>query len=90
MFLVIQTGTIAAVAVAFAKFLGVLAPAIATDNYLIAPIRIGGGYAISLSTGQLVAVLLIFLLTWTNTRGLELGKLVQNVLPSPKPRLYWH
>src|SRR3954467_3500360 len=67
-FLVIQTGTIAAVAVAFAKFLGVLAPSIATDNYLVAPIRIGGGYAISLSTEQLVAVLLIFLLTWTNTR----------------------
>ena len=52
-FLVIQTGTIAAVAVAFAKFLGVLAPAIATENYLIAPIQIGGGYAISLSTEQL-------------------------------------
>ena len=62
-FLVIQTGTIAAVAVAFAKFLGVLAPAIATENYLIAPIQVGGGYAISLSTEQLVAVLLIFLLT---------------------------
>jgi len=83
-FLVIQTGTIAAVAVAFAKFLGVLAPAIATGNYLVAPIRIGGGYAISLSTEQLVAVLLIFLLTWTNTRGLELGKVVQNVFTSAK------
>jgi APA family basic amino acid/polyamine antiporter len=83
-FLVIQTGTIAAVAVAFAKFLGVLAPAIATENYLIAPIRIGGGYAISLSTEQLIAVLLIFLLTWTNTRGLELGKLVQNIFTFAK------
>jgi basic amino acid/polyamine antiporter, APA family len=83
-FLVIQTGTIAAVAVAFAKFLGVLAPSIATDNYLVAPIRIGSGYAISLSTEQLVAVLLIFLLTWTNTRGLELGKFVQNVFTSAK------
>ena len=41
-FLVIQTGTIAAVAVAFAKFLGVLAPAIATENYLIAPVRLAG------------------------------------------------
>ena len=83
-FLVIQTGTIAAVAVAFAKFLGVLAPAIATENYLIAPIRIGSGFAISLSTEQLVAVLLIFLLTWTNTRGLELGKFVQNVFTFAK------
>ena len=83
-FLVIQTGTIAAVAVAFAKFLGVLAPAIAADNYLIAPIRVGGGYAISLSTEQLVAVLLIFLLSWSNTRGLELGKFVQNIFTFAK------
>ena len=83
-FLVIQTGTIAAVAVAFAKFLGVLAPAIANDNYLIAPIRVGGGYAISLSTEQLVAVLLIFLLSWSNTRGLELGKFVQNIFTFAK------
>ncbi|MDQ3313547.1 MAG: amino acid permease, partial [Verrucomicrobiota bacterium] len=77
-FLVIQTGTIAAVAVAFAKFTGVLVPAIATTNYLIAPIHLGRSYAISLSTEQLVAVAMILLLTWSNTRGLELGKLVQN------------
>ena len=83
-FVVIQTGTIAAVAVAFAKFLGVLVPAIATENYLIAPIRVGSGYAISLSTEQLVAIALIFLLTWTNTRGLELGKLVQNIFTLAK------
>ncbi|MFL6529207.1 MAG: APC family permease [Chthoniobacterales bacterium] len=77
-FLVIQTGTIAAVAVAFARFMGVLVPQISGGNYLIAPIHLGGGYAISLSTEQLVAVAMILLLTWTNTRGLELGKLVQN------------
>ena len=77
-FLVIQTGTIAAVAVAFAKFMGVLVPAVATNNYLVPPIHLGGGYAISLSTEQLVAVVVILLLTWSNTRGLELGKLVQN------------
>ena len=78
LFLVIQTGTIAAVAIAFAKFTGVFAPAIATDNFLISPIHLFGGYAISLSTEQLVAIALIGLLTWTNTRGLETGKLVQN------------
>lgn len=77
-FLVIQTGTIAAVAVAFAKFTGVIFPAIAPANYLIAPIDLGSGYAISLSSEQLLAVLMILLLTWSNTRGLELGKLVQN------------
>jgi APA family basic amino acid/polyamine antiporter len=83
LFLVIQTGTIAAVAIAFAKFTGVFAPAIATNNYLIAPIHLGG-YAISLSTEQLVAIALIVLLTWTNTRGLETGKLVQNTFTFAK------
>ena len=50
LFLVIQTGTIAAVGVAFARFLGVLVPGIAEDHYLIAPIHITTGYALSLST----------------------------------------
>jgi APA family basic amino acid/polyamine antiporter len=77
-FLVIQTGTIAAVAVAFARFTGVLVPGIAGTNYLIPPIHLGSSYAISLSTEQLLAVVMILFLTWTNTRGLELGKLVQN------------
>jgi len=77
-FLIIQTGTIAAVAVAFARFTGVLVPGIATSNYLVAPVHLGGSYAISVSTEQLVAVVMILLLTWSNTRGLELGKLVQN------------
>src|SRR3954466_7782279 len=78
LFLVIQTGTIAAVAIAFAKFTGVFAPSVAADNYFVRPIHLAGGYAISLSTEQLVAIALVLLLTWTNTRGLETGKLVQN------------
>src|SRR5213082_4305214 len=78
LFLVVQTGTIAAVAIAFARFLGVFAPRVAGDHYLIAPIVLLPGYAISLSTEQLVAILLIALLTFTNTRGLRIGKLVQN------------
>src|SRR5262249_39092782 len=86
LFLVVQTGTIAAVAIAFAKFLGVFVPAISTDNYLLTkqPILLSGGYAISLSTQQLVAIVLVALLTWTNTRGLKLGTLVQNVFTSVK------
>ncbi|MGH8094817.1 MAG: APC family permease [Chthoniobacterales bacterium] len=84
LFLVIQTGTIAAVAIAFAKFAGVFFPMIATEQYLFRPIRLFGAYAISLSTEQLVAVLLIFLLTWVNTRGLEIGKLVQNTFTLAK------
>ena len=55
LFLVIQTGTIAAVAVGFARYTGVLIPWVAESNYLIAPIRFGG-YALSLSTAQLVGL----------------------------------
>ena len=84
LFLVIQTGTIAAVAIAFAKFTGVFAPAIAANHYIVQPIPLVGGYAISLSTEQLVAVTLILLLTWTNTRGLETGKFVQNTFTFAK------
>ena len=69
-----------AVAIAFAKFAGVFVPGIANEHYLVRPIHLFGGYAISLSTEQLVAVLLILLLTWLNTRGLETGKLVQKLL----------
>jgi APA family basic amino acid/polyamine antiporter len=78
LFLVIQTGTIAAVAVGFARYIGQLWPAISESRYLIEPIRISSKYAISLSTAQLVGILMIALLTWMNTRGLRLGKLVQN------------
>ena len=83
LFLVIQTGTIAAVAIAFAKFLGVFLSAVSTDNYLIRPVSFGG-YAISLSSEQLAAIALILLLTWANTRGLEVGKLVQNTFTFAK------
>jgi APA family basic amino acid/polyamine antiporter len=84
LFLVIQTGTVAAVAVAFGRFLGILWPAVSESNYIVEPIRIGSGYAISLSTAQLVGVLLIALLTWMNTRGLKLGKFVQNTFTVTK------
>jgi len=84
LFLVIQTGTVAAVSVGFAKFLGVLWPRISVDNYIVAPIRVTSGYAISLSTAQLIGVLMIVLLTFMNTRGLRLGKLVQNVFTITK------
>ena len=84
LFLVIQTGTIAAVAIAFAKFLGVFAPGVSADHYWVAPIAIGNRYAVSLSTEQLTAVLLIVLLTWTNTRGLEVGRIVQNIFTLTK------
>ncbi|HME87830.1 MAG TPA: amino acid permease [Chthoniobacterales bacterium] len=87
LFLVIQTGTIAAVAVGFARYTGVLIPWFSESNYVIAPIRFGGwvsGYAISLSTAQLLGLAMIALLTFMNTRGLNLGKLVQNIFTTAK------
>jgi basic amino acid/polyamine antiporter, APA family len=84
LFMVIQTGTVAAVAVGFGRFLGVLWPSISESNYIISPIRISSGYAVSLSTAQLIGVLLIALLTWMNTRGLKLGKIVQNIFTVSK------
>jgi APA family basic amino acid/polyamine antiporter len=84
LFLIIQTGTIAAVAVAFARFLGVFTSLISPTHWIIPPIILSRNYAISLSTQQLVAILIIAFLTIVNTRGLELGKLIQNVFTSAK------
>jgi APA family basic amino acid/polyamine antiporter len=84
LFLVIQTGTIAAVAVGFARYMGVLWPRISEDKYLIEPFSIGGDYRLSLSTAQLVGVLMIALLTLVNMRGLHLGKLIQNIFTTAK------
>ena len=85
LFLVIQTATIAAVAVAFARYTGLFFPSISETNYLIEPIRVGSSsYAFSLSTAQLLGILMIALLTWMNTRGLKLGKLVQNTFTFAK------
>jgi APA family basic amino acid/polyamine antiporter len=87
LFLVIQTGTIAAVAVGFARYSGVLVPWFSESNYLIPPIRFGGwlsGYAVSLSTAQFLGLAMIALLTFMNTRGLNLGKLIQNIFTTAK------
>src|SRR6476660_3731134 len=84
LFLVIQTGTIAAVAVAFARFLGVFAESVSPTHWVIPPINLSSNYAISLSTQQLVAILIIAILTFLNTRGLRLGKMIQNVFTSAK------
>ena len=84
LFLVIQTGTIAAVAVGFARYLGVLLPAISPNAWVVHPIALGSKYAISLSVQQLVGVLMIVFLTFINTLGVRLGKLIQNVFTSAK------
>jgi len=84
LFLVIQSGTIAAVAVGFARYLGVLLPAISPQAWIVHPINLGSKYAISLSIQQLVGVLMIVVLTFTNTLGVRLGKLIQNIFTSAK------
>jgi basic amino acid/polyamine antiporter, APA family len=84
LFTVVQAGTIAAVAVAFAIFTGVLWPGVSQTFYLIHPLHISSGYAVSLSTAQLLAILVIVLLTWTNSRGLEYGRKVQNTFTLAK------
>jgi len=83
-FLVIQTGTIAAVAVGFARFLGVLIPGISPTAWIVPPVDLSDSYAVSLSTQQLVAILLLVVLTWLNTRGIKLGKWIQNTFTSAK------
>jgi len=85
-FLVIQTGTIAAVAIGFARYLDVLFQNVSeSKNYLIDPIHLGSsGYAISLSRAQLIGIVMILFLTWMNTRGLRLGKFVQNTFTVAK------
>jgi len=84
LFSVIETGTIAAVAVAFARFTGVVWPRISEENYLVNPVRISSHYALSLSTAQLLAIGVIVLLTFGNTLGLRYGKLIQNVFTVAK------
>jgi APA family basic amino acid/polyamine antiporter len=84
LFLVIETGTVAAVGVGFARYLGILWPRISENAYLISPIHLSSNYAVSLSTAQLIGVSIIALLTWSNARGIDYGKLVQNTFTSAK------
>ena len=78
LFLVIQTGTLAAVAVAFAKFTGVFFPWISAHN------RLAGVGAFGVSSQQLVAIAVLILLSWVNTRGVRTGARVQNVFTFAK------
>ncbi|HNV02612.1 MAG TPA: amino acid permease [Vicinamibacterales bacterium] len=84
LFTVIQTGTQAAVAIAFARYFGVLVPWISEQRYLVPPVHLSRGYAVSLSTTQFVGILSIALLTWTNSRGLRYGKIIQNLFTTAK------
>ncbi len=84
LFVVIQTGTIAAVAVAFGRFLGVLWPAITPDRYSWFPQldfnTAGAPVQLGLSPQRLIALISIWILTWINLRGIKEGKWVQTTL----------
>ncbi len=77
-FSVIQTGTIAAVGVAFSKFAAYLFPTLSEKNILFS----AGSF--SISAAQIVAILLIVLLTYSNTRGIKGGQIIQNVFTTTK------
>jgi basic amino acid/polyamine antiporter, APA family len=77
-FVVIQTGTIAAVAVAFAKYTGVFMPSVSAGNY------IAGSGKLGLTTQQLLAIAIVLVLTFVNTRGIRTGAIVQNVFTITK------
>jgi len=77
-FLVIQTGTIAAVAVAFAKFTGVLVPWFSEKHILLSV------FGLNVSAAQLLAIVSIIILTYINIQGVQAGKLVQNVFTIAK------
>ena len=93
LFLVIQTGTIAAVCVAFGKFLGVFFPTISTTHWLwhiahVPGISIGpmvlGNMEIGVNTANLTGIVIVFLLAFVNMFGVKLGSMIQNIFTSAK------
>ena len=93
LFLVIQTGTIAAVGVAFGKFLGIFFPAVSSSNWIlhlwkVPPIRVGpmllGNMDVGVNTQNLVAILLVVALSVINVFGVKLGALIQNIFTAAK------
>src|SRR6202046_5565230 len=93
LFLVIQTGTIAAVGVAFGKFLGIFVPSISSSNWIlhfwkVPPIRIGpmvlGNMDVGLNTQNLVAILVVVALSVINIFGVKTGAIIQNIFTTAK------
>jgi basic amino acid/polyamine antiporter, APA family len=78
LFAIIQTGTIAAIGVAFSKFTAYLIPAVSEDLILL-----DLGF-ISISSAQLLSIGIIILLTYINTRGVEDGKIIQTTFTIAK------
>lgn len=81
---VIQTGTIAAVGVAFGKFLGYLVPSLGEENVLLGPISVTENFQFSIHAAQLVGIGIIVLLTAINTSGVKSGKWIQFIFTFAK------
>src|SRR4029077_8695395 len=93
LFLVIQTGTVAAVGVAFGKFLGYFFPGVSAEHWIwhiakVPPIHVGpmvlGNMDVGLNTQNLMGIVIIILLSVLNVYGVKLGALVQNVFTFAK------
>src|SRR6201984_2960026 len=93
LFLVIQTGTIAAVGVAFGKFLGIFWPAISSSNWIIHIWRVPkfavgpmmlGGMDVGLNTQNLTAILVVVALSVINIFGVKTGAIIQNIFTTAK------
>jgi basic amino acid/polyamine antiporter, APA family len=93
LFLVIQTGTIAAVCVAFGKFLGVFFPTVSTTNWLwhiahVPAFKVGpmvlGNMEIGVNTANLTGIFIVILLAIVNMFGVRLGALIQNIFTTAK------
>ncbi|MEO7802254.1 MAG: amino acid permease [Ginsengibacter sp.] len=87
-FAVIQTGTIAAVGVAFSKFAAYLIPSLSETNILLKIStgldEFGDPTFFTLSSAQLISIALIIFLTYTNSRGVKGGKWIQNIFTTTK------
>jgi APA family basic amino acid/polyamine antiporter len=93
LFLVIQTGTIAAVGVAFGKFLGHFFPSVSAMHWILGPIHVGvwkpfgielGNMDMGLNTQNLAGIVVVVFLTILNIFGLKLGATVQNIFTIAK------
>src|SRR5579859_2870584 len=93
LFLVIQTGTVAAVGVAFGKFLGHFFPSISATHWLVGPFHVGvaqpfgialGGMDMGLNTQNLAGIVIVVFITWLNVFGIKTGAAVQNVFTIAK------
>lgn len=88
LFTVIQSGFVAAVAIAFAKYVGIFVPSIG-EQRVLAELSLGPLGVLRLSTAQLVAILVVATLTFINTRGVVAGARVQNLFTGLKLLALW-